>query len=191
MNCTLILVIDWLLLLIIDLPRAVSHPTQIRLFADDAKVFRKIYGRDYEISLQNDLKEIYSWRKTWLLGLNLQKCKAISFGKSSSSPKYTVGEGLQQHTIEAVSQEKDLGVTFDQNLTFRSHIESKIKVASRSLALIRHSFKYLDKKTFILLYKSLVRPHLEYCMQSDLEPYLAIYGHQYWKSAKKGYKACL
>ena len=45
----------------------------------------------------------------------------------------------------------------------RSHIESKIKVASRSLALIRHSFKYLDKKTSILLYKSLVRPHLEYC----------------------------
>ena len=73
------------------------------------------------------------------------------FGKSSSSPKYTVGEGLQQHTIEAVSQEKDLGgVTFDQNLTFRSHIESKIKVESRNLAMIRHSFKYLDKKTFRL-----------------------------------------
>ena len=62
------------------------------------------------------------------LGLNLQKCKAIRFGKSSSSPKYTVGEGLQQHTIEAVSQEKDLGVTFDQNLTFRSHIESKLRL---------------------------------------------------------------
>ena len=47
-----------------DLPRAVSHPTQIRLFADDAKIFRKISGRDDEIGLQNDLKEICSWCKT-------------------------------------------------------------------------------------------------------------------------------
>ena len=114
------------LVYIADLPRAVSRATLIRLFADDAKLFRKISGRDDEIDLQNDLKEIFTWCKTWLLGLNLQKCKVIRFGKSSSSPKYTVGEGLQQHTIEAVSQEKDLGVTFDQNITFQSHIDNKV-----------------------------------------------------------------
>ena len=38
----------------------------------------------------------------------------------------------------------------------------KIKFASRSLGLIRHTFKYLYK-IFLLLYISLVRPHLEYC----------------------------
>ena len=60
-----------LFLVFADLPRAVSHPTQIRLFADDAKIYRKISSRDDEIGLKNDLKEIYSWCKTWLLGLNL------------------------------------------------------------------------------------------------------------------------
>ena len=39
------------LVYIADLPRAVSHPTQIRLFADDAKIFRKLSGRDDEIGL--------------------------------------------------------------------------------------------------------------------------------------------
>ena len=52
------------------------------------------------------------------------------------------------------SKVKDFGVTFDQNLTFRPHIESKIKTASRILALIRQWFKYLDKRTLILLDKS-------------------------------------
>ena len=33
------------------------------------------------------------------------------------------------------------------------------------MAIIRRSFTYLDQRTFILLYKSLVRPHLEYCNQ--------------------------
>ena len=55
------------LVYIADPPRVVSHPTQIRLFADDAKNFRKISGRDDEIGLQNDLKEVFSWCKTWLL----------------------------------------------------------------------------------------------------------------------------
>ena len=30
------------------------------------------------------------------------------------------------------------------------------------LGLIKRSFSYLDKEVFIKLYKSLVRPHLEY-----------------------------
>ena len=81
------------LVYIADLPRAVSRPTQIRLFANDARTFRKISGRGYEdgIGLQNHLKEVFTWCKTWLLDMNLRKCKAIRFGKSSSSPKYTVG----------------------------------------------------------------------------------------------------
>ena len=151
------------LVYIADLPRVVSPETLIRLFADDTKLCREIFGEGDEIALQNDLGQVSNWCKTWLLSLNIQKCKVIRFGKGRSSPKYTVWDGLQQHAIEAVSEEKDLGVIFDQNLTFRSHIESKVKAASRVLALIGHSFKYLDKKTFITLYKSLVRPHLEYC----------------------------
>ena len=33
------------------------------------------------------------------------------------------------------------------------------------MGIIRRSYTYLDEKTFLLLYKSLVRPHLEYCNQ--------------------------
>ena len=151
------------LVYIADLPRVVSLPSQIRLFADDAKIFREILGKDDEIGVQNDIDRVSNWCKIWLLQLNFQKCKVMRFGKSSSSPKYTLLDGTQRRLIEVVSEEKDLGVIFDQKLEFRTHIDTKVKAASRILALIRHSFKYLDRKTFILLYKSLVRPHLEYC----------------------------
>ena len=36
-------------------------------------------------------------------------------------------------------------------------------LARRNLGLIKHTFKYIDESTFLTLYKSLVRPHLEYC----------------------------
>ena len=59
--------------------------------------------------------------------------------------------------------EKDLGILFDSNLNFKEHILAKINLARRNLGLIKHTFKYIDESTFLTLYKSLVRPHLEYC----------------------------
>ena len=151
------------LIYVADLPQVISHPSKIRMFADDTKIFREISGKDDELELQKDLDNIFHWCKTWLLELNFQKYKIIRFGKGSVKPKYAIRDGSQHHALEAVSQEKDLGIIFDQNINFRSHIELKIKIASRNLALIRNSFKYADKTTFLLLYKSLVRPHLEFC----------------------------
>jgi len=146
-----------------DLPRVISHLSKIRLFADDTKIFREISGKEDELELQKDLDNVLKWCKTWLLHLNVQKCKFIRFGGNSQKPNYTIWDESKQLSLEGVSQEKDLGVIFDENLTFRSHVDLKIKTAARNLALIRNSFKYADRSTFLLLYKSLVRPHLEYC----------------------------
>ena len=57
---------------------------------------------------------------------------------------------------------KDLGVTFDYQLTFHDHIQEKVNRAYSMLGLIKRNFIYMDSNTFILLYTSLVRPHLEY-----------------------------
>jgi hypothetical protein len=43
--------------------------------------------------------------------------------------------------------------------------------ANRVLSMIRQSFSYLSKDMALYLYKTLVRPHLEYCMQA-WRPYL-------------------
>ena len=50
----------------------------------------------------------------------------------------------------------------DSNINFREHINQKVAKANQMMGVIRRSFKYLDKEIFTLLYKSLVRPHLEY-----------------------------
>ena len=50
----------------------------------------------------------------------------------------------------------------DPDLTFDEHIHEKINVASKMLGIIKQNFIELDKNSFLLLYKSLVRSHLEY-----------------------------
>ena len=75
---------------------------------------------------------------------------------------YFMFDGQTIITIEECDQEKDLGVTFDETLIFDKHINNAINKANKMLGLIKRTFNYLNKETFLKLYKSMVRPHLEY-----------------------------
>ena len=57
---------------------------------------------------------------------------------------------------------KDLGVTYDSLLLFDKHISDKVNKAYMMLVIIKRNFAHLSRKCFIILYKSLVRSHLEY-----------------------------
>ena len=47
-------------------------------------------------------------------------------------------------------------------LNFGEHIKEKINKAFSVLGVIKRNFIHMDKSTFVLLYKDMVRPHLEY-----------------------------
>jgi hypothetical protein len=59
-------------------------------------------------------------------------------------------------------EEKDLGIIIDNKLNFQNHINKQVNKANHTLGLINRSFKYMDKDMFLQLFKSLVRPHIEY-----------------------------
>ena len=65
--------------------------------------------------------------------------------------------------LEVVNHEKDLGVTVDNQLSFKTHIAEVTNAASKKVGMIRRGFRYLDGQIFNMLFKSLVRPGLEYC----------------------------
>ena len=64
--------------------------------------------------------------------------------------------------LETCQEEKDLGITFDNNLNFDLHITNITKKANQMLGIIRRTFTFMDKDIFLKLYKALVRSHLEY-----------------------------
>ena len=57
---------------------------------------------------------------------------------------------------------RDLGVIISKDLEWDHHVISATNKANRKLGMIKHSFNYLDVTTLKLLYKSMVRPDLEY-----------------------------
>ena len=83
--------------------------------------------------------------------------------------KCTDGDG-NHHQLERVSYFVDLGVGFDCELSFAEHMNSKICKANQMLGIINRAFINMNKDCFLILYKLLVRTHLEYA-HSVWSPY--------------------
>lgn len=140
-----------------DMPDVVK--SFMKLFADDAKLFRAIESMEDIEMIQDDINKLSDWSFKWQLPLNIIKCKAIHYGKKNPNSSYS----MNNSALNTDTTEKDVGVTFDESLEFRLHIKNMIAKANSRVGLIKRSFSKLNIKTFKLVYKSLVRPILEYC----------------------------
>lgn len=69
-----------------------------------------------------------------------------------------------------MEKEKAKGATIDNKLIFEQHMNEKTNKVNRSMGLIRWTFTLLDEEILLLLYKALVRPHLEYVNTIWMEP---------------------
>ena len=76
--------------------------------------------------------------------------------------KITIGK----HKIEQVSKIKYLGITFDDKLTWKPHIQQICsKLSSGSWARLK-SIQYVDLLTLKTVYFSFIYSHLQYCISS-------------------------
>ena len=141
-----------------DLPDEVTENTEVYLFADDTKLYRKIINKDDHNILQSDLNKLHTWSKKWLLRLHPDKCKVIKVGPQIDDNQYFLNGVL----LEDTEHEKDIGETVDKDLKFDVHMQDKISKANKVMGVVRRSFSYMDCDIFNKLYEALVRPHLEY-----------------------------
>jgi len=133
----------------------------LEIFADDSKLYRNIKTpRDTEI-LQDDLNY---WSKLWLLKFNTLKCTVIHLGREDHNTYilYNQASGAQSQLVPTTEQ-RDLGVWITPDMSTNLHCHKIASNANQVLGRLKQSFKSRQPSTFTMLYKSLVRPHLEYC----------------------------
>ena len=141
------------------------------VYADDAKIYKHITSPVDIQDLQHSINNIKKWCDEWLLQLNADKCKVISYGRSNSiKHNYSIENNNTSYFLQSADNIKDLGVIFDCKLKFDDHIHEKVNKAYSIIGILKRNFINLSQESFILLYKSLVRPHLEYA-QSVWSPF--------------------
>jgi len=156
------------LLFVNDLPHWIKN--SIRMFADDTKVWKVIESDADCAVLQNDIDALLRWSEQWLLQFNPEKCKVMSLGHSLRYKYVMIGaHGTTEITRSTV--EKDLGVHITDSLKPSTQCMKAASKARSVLGMVRRHFRRLDCRDFLLIYKTYIRPHVEYCIQS-WAPYL-------------------
>lgn len=131
------------------------------LYADDIKIFREIGGEPDCMDLQSDITSFVGWCSRNHLKINHSKTKVMTYSRKTATVPFNYTINTNQ--LSRVCEIRDLGVVFDSALRFQGHVVHIVKSALRTLGLVcRVSREFRDPKTFLTLYCSLCRSHLEY-----------------------------
>ena len=136
--------------------------SRLAKFADDTKLCKNVASIEDIAVLQRDLDTLHEWATDWQMDFNVDKCSVMHVGYNNKHNKYKFGNA----ELKSIDKEKDLGVIMDNTLKFSEQCCTVVKGANRTLGLIKRTIKSRSKDIIVKLYKALVRPKLEYCVQA-------------------------
>jgi ribonuclease P/MRP protein subunit RPP40 len=136
-------------------------------FADDTKMCRSVTDAKDADVIRKDLDKMFLWSKEWQMLFNVDKCSVLHMGKNNKQIEYKLGD----KAILTCKQEKDLSIIIESSGKFSQQCLTAVNKANSLVGMIRRSIQYKSKGVIVKLFKSLVRPKLEYCIQA-WSPYL-------------------
>ena len=160
------------LIMISDIDNCVDH-VAVSSFADDTRVLIIIEKPEDCVKMQDDLIRIYNWATDNHMQFNSKKFELVSYSSRQRNlhqinvidkvfdyPEYYDPDGK---IITSVDMVKDLGVKVCNDATFDAQISDCAIKGSRYASWILRVFRTREPSALMILFKSLVLPHLEYC----------------------------
>ena len=146
-----------------DLPEGLNY--EVKLFADDTSLFSIVNCVNTSAStLNKDLFKIQDWAYQWKMSFNPDRTKQtqeIIFSRKKNAathpPLFFNNSGIKLSSIQ-----KHLGLPLDSKLSFSEHINDKIHQANKGVGLLRKVQTILPRNSLLTIYKSFIRPLLDY-----------------------------
>ena len=154
------------LLYINDLPDDVI--CNIAIYADYSTLYSKCdkspdLWQQLELAseFESGLRDTVDWGRKWLFDFNAGKTQLVSFDWSKNTGAIDVK--MDGSVLEEKSSFKMLELTLSSKLDWGSYIVSIAKTASKKIGALICSMKFLSPEVALYLYKSTIRPCMEYC----------------------------
>ena len=145
------------LICINDLPENLK--SSAKLFADDTSLSSIVYNATESANLLNeDLKKIPKW--AFNPDITKQAQEVIYSCKNTMLNYPTIF--FNETPVALNSCQKHLGMHLDEKLNFNTHIKEKIAKANKGIGIIRKLTHVLPRESLVTIYKSFVRPHIDY-----------------------------
>ena len=95
--------------------------------------------------LQKDLDGMGEWYRTWVMRLNVEKCKVMHFGKLNPKAKYFMTDYHENEiNIEETRLEGDFGVNIGYDLKWSGHVDRMVGKANKMLGMLKRTFENRD-----------------------------------------------
>ena len=152
------------LIYINDLEKGIR--SNIKFYADDTMLYSIVHDPVNSANdLNHDLDLIQKWAHQWKMEFNPDPTKQatemlFSCKRSEIDHPPLVFNG---NDVMKIDEQKHLGLILTPTLYFQKHLYEKIKKAKKVIGIIKHLSKYLPVKTLNQMYKTFVRPPLDYC----------------------------
>ena len=135
------------------------------MFADDTSLFSTVHNIDEATNdLNNDLIKITKWAFQWKMSFNpdisKQAYEVIFSRKRSVAPHSSLT--FNNIPVAQTSSQKHLGMHLDKTLNFEEHLSKVEAKVNKIIGNIRKLQNVLSQSALLTIYKSLVRPHLDY-----------------------------
>ena len=150
-------------------PLGLSHGTELALYADDTKIWRRVATESDHDALQSDINYLFKWSIENKMNFHPQKCKALSVATRPPAllgilPNIQYFYTLGNNIMDYVESEKDLGVDINSKLNFTDQCDRLYSKANQQFGLTKRTCYFVnDIKRKRALYLSLIRSQFEHC----------------------------
>ena len=136
-------------------------------YADDTTLYSKcdqasdLWQLELASELASDLQDTLNWGRKWLVDFDSAAIQLVYFDWSNNTDATDVK--MDGSVLGGKSSFKMLGLTFYSKLDWGSYIISIAKTASKKIGAFIRFMKSLPPEVALYLYKSTIRPRMEYC----------------------------
>ena len=144
----------------------VIKKSKLSLYADDTCMYYSSKNvSEIKTVMEDDLREVSRWLASNKLKLNLAKCEFLLVGSRNRIKKVskTTSISLNGECIKRVNNTKYLGIVIDEYLDWGAHIKHMKSKIAKCVYLLKRIRPYISQNDALLLYKTLIQCHLDYC----------------------------